>query len=183
MRAFWKQDEVISLKLRDDLYTLAQMVNPVAMMRFFDIFKSNDDWHGTDLNKVTPLFSVDVGNVVIQRLGVRRVPSKEVIPSTEPCEQYFIEAGDNADGYRLRDEFMWKGGRLVDLGEGAKTVGYQAPTLIPNLNVKDHREIILKYDFTNMYGDTNIAERLLRFHDTGVNLDPLKLKVFPDLNI
>ena len=181
MRAFWKQDGVISLKLRDDLYSLAQMVNSIAKMRFYNIFKAKDEWLGTDFNQVESLFCVSVGNVVIQRLGVRRVPPKEVTPSSAPCERHFIHLGDNADGYRLRGEFIWKCGRLADLGEGAQTVGYQAPTLIPDLTVKEHREIILQHECTNMFGDRNVSERLLHYHETGVNRNCLKEAAFPDL--
>jgi hypothetical protein len=181
MRAFWKQDGVICLKLRDDLYTLAQMVNPVAMMRFYEIFKDKDEWQGVDLNNVKPLFAVAIGNAVIHNLGVRRVPPKEVTPSAAPCERHFIHVSDNAEYYGRPGEFMWKGGRLVDRGEAAKTVGYAATTLIPDLNVHDHRDIILKHEFTNMYGDNHIKNRILQFYDTGVNIDVMKLKVFPDL--
>ena len=44
MRAFWKKGSVISLKLKENLYSLAQMVNPSAKMRFYNVFNDKDEW-------------------------------------------------------------------------------------------------------------------------------------------
>ena len=181
MRAFWKKDSVISLKLKDDLYTLAQMVNTVSKMRFFNVFRDNDEWGGVDLNEIDSLFCVSVGNVVIQRLGQRKVSLKEAKPSREPCERFYIDPFENFDGYNLRDEFFWRGGRLVDLGECSLGIARDAPTNIPNLSVEEHRDVIKKFELSGMWGAEQILDRLVRFHSTGVNQDPMKEKVFPGL--
>lgn len=98
MRAFWKKDGVVCLKLKENLYTLAQMVDESAYMRFYAISNHEDVWGKIDLNTVAPLFCVSVGNALIQHLGVRRVPDKEVIPSHAPFERYFIKPNINYEG-------------------------------------------------------------------------------------
>ena len=182
MRAIWKRDKIISLKLRDNLYSLAQIVNSVAKMRFYNLFHDKYEWHRTDLNDIEPLFCVFVGNVVMQRLGLRSIPPKEVLTRFAPCERLFIQVGDNAEGYRLRNEFFWKSGNLVDLDENGKGTCYCAPVVISNLNVQSHHEIIIKHELTNMYGE-DAKDRLLTYVDSGVNMDSLKFKIFPDLTL
>lgn len=181
MRVFWKMDSIISLKLKDDLYTLAQMVNTVSKMRFFNVFRDNDEWGGIDLNGVDSLFCVSVGNVVIQRLGQRRVSLEEVRPGRAPCERFFIDPFENYDGYNLRGEFLWRGGRLVDLGEDSLGIARNAPSVIQNLSLEQNRDVIKKFEMSGMWGADQILGRLIRFHSTGVNRDPMKEKVFPGL--
>lgn len=181
MRAFWKKDCVVSLRLTGDLYSLAQMVNTVSKMRFYNIYKDRDEWGGTDLNNVEPLFCVSVGNVVIQRLGQRRVPPKEVVPDRKPCDRLFIDPFENIEGYNLRGEFLWRGGRLVDLGEGSMGIARSAQTVIQKLSFEKDRDAIEKYELSGMWGADQIANRLLTFRSTGINRDPMKAKVFPEL--
>lgn len=181
MRANWKKGNVISLKIAENVYTLAQMANDSAKMRFFDIFHKNDVWENIDLNNVKELFCVAVGNIVIQKLGVRRIPDKKLIKSKLPCEGLFISPHMNPEGYRLRKEFIWKGGKLVDEGEDAIEAAYSATVIIENLNIKEHYDLIIKYELENMYGDIDIKERLLNYLNTGINIDSMKFKIFPGL--
>lgn len=181
MRSFWKKDAVISIKLDEDCYSLAQMANDNAQMRFFTIFNQTDEWKGTDLGKIEPLFSVFIGNVVIQRLGQRRVPINEVNPSKLPCDQLFIEPICNADGYRIRNEFWQKAGNLVDLGPGARIAGCDAPVIKPELNIEKNINEIINYEMTNMWGDNNVRKRLLMQKERNINIDQFKFFVFPGL--
>lgn len=181
MRAFWKRNAVISIKLSEDCYSLAQMVNDSAKMRFFPLFHATDEWKGVNLNEVEPLFTVSIGNVVIQRLGQRRIPADQVTPSNLPCERLVIESNNNSEGYRLRDEFWEKGGNLVDVGEDARLAGCQGSIVKKDLNIDRDFECILKYPMSNMYGDRDVVNRLLRFKRDGLNIDPYKFYVFPGL--
>lgn len=181
MRAFWKKDGVVSLKLDDKLYTLSQMVNSSAKMAFFNVFRESDEWTGTDLNAQKLLFCVSVGNVVVQQLGARRISVKEAIPSIGPFPHKFMDPHDNSEGYRLRDEFMWRGAQLVDVGVDLECDAYYAPTIIENLTVKMHRDVIESCEFTNMYGSEDVRDRLLEIHRTGKYVDKFKKQIFPDL--
>ncbi|PIE47962.1 MAG: hypothetical protein CSA42_01025 [Gammaproteobacteria bacterium] len=180
MRAIWKKNKVISIKLDADLYSLAQMANDVACMQFFDIFNEKDEWD-VDLNIVTDLFLVNVGNVVIQRLGVRSIPESEAVSKKCNYNHLFIKPHMNPEGVSQRGEFMWRGGDLIDVGENLEISSYYAPIVIKDLTVYQHRDLILKHEFTNMYGDKNVLNRLLKFKKEGINEEPMKKKVFPDL--
>lgn len=181
MRSFWKKDAVISIKLNEDCYSLAQMVNGNAQMRFFSIFKEVDSWTGVDLREVEPLFSVFIGNVVIQKLGQRRISAEEVNPGDASCDRIFIEPISNAEGYRLRNEFWDRGGNLVDLGEGARLAGCDAPAIKRNLNINEDFDLIQEKELTNMWGDSNVKIRLLMKRDKNINIDQFKFFVFPGL--
>jgi len=180
MKAIWKKNKVISIKLDDNLYTLAQMVNHTAKMQFFDIFNEEDEWD-VNLNEVDDLFLLDVANVVIQKLGVRKVSEKTVVPKVGNYNHLFIKPHMNAEGLRLRNEFMWRGGDLIDVGEDLEKSSYYAPIVVHDLTASEHRELILKHELTNMYGDKNVQNRLLKFYEKRINEEPMKRKIFPDL--
>jgi len=181
MRAAWKEGVVVSLKFDEKLYGLAQMTNKHAQMRLFLPLRQIDDWNSLDPKELKTLFCVDVGNIVLNKLGVRRVPPKELIAPAPVSDQLFIEVLDNADGHRLRNEFFWRGGNLVDLGPGANLAGFQAPVIKHHLDVKTDYNDIVKYELTNMYGAIDIQRRVLSYRKSGVNINPLKFKVFPGL--
>ena len=182
MRAFKKKNVVFSIKLADDLFSLAQTVNPKStIIRLFAIFNNKDEWSGIDLNNIDTLCCVYAGNILMQKLGVRKISESEVKIKTSSCKHYFINPGDNAEGYRLRDEFIWKGGSLVDVGEDLEDSYLFAPVVIEELSVKEHLEQILTYEFVNMYGAVDTVERLVQFYNTGINKDQLKEKIFPEL--
>ena len=182
MRAIWKKGNVYSLKLRDDVYTLCQMAGH-SMMQFFEIFRPVDEWQGVDLNDVEILFCCGCGRVVTQKLGVRNISEKEVTATRVPPERYYIFPKENYEGYRLRGEYFERGGDLVDCGEEARLSGCQAPVVVPNLNVAEHSDLILKYELDGVAGDNHVRERLLRYVDEGVNIDVGKFYVFPDLDM
>lgn len=72
VRIVWKAKNLVTLKLRDDLYTIAQMEDG-SIMRCFNIFNDNGAWHDLDLNNIRQLFRVYVGRVVNQKLAVCRI--------------------------------------------------------------------------------------------------------------
>jgi len=182
LRAFKKKNVVFSIKLADSLFSLAQTVTDDGIIiKFFAIFNNKDEWSGIDLNSIDTLYCVHVGKVLMQKLGVRKIPESEVKINTSTCKHYFIKPGDNAEGYRLRDEFFWKGGSLVDVGEDLEEDYFFAPVVIEELSVKEHLEQILTYEFVNMYGAVDTVERLVQFYNTGINKDQLKEKIFPEL--
>ena len=173
---------MFSIRLADSLFSLAQTVTDDGIMiKFFAIFNNKDEWSGIDLNNIDTLYCVYVGKVLMQKLGVRKIPESEVKINISSCKHYFINPGDNAEGYRLRDEFIWKGGSLVDVGEDLEDSYLFAPVVIEELSVKVHLKQILTYEFVNMYGAVDTVERLVQFYNTGINKDQLKEKIFPEL--
>ena len=55
------------------------------------------------------------------------------------------------------------------------------PALKEDLKLSKNRDVIEKYELTNMWGDEDLSDRLCRYFDTGINRDDLKFEVFPGL--
>ena len=71
-RLSWKEGGVISLQLREGLYTLAQMrVSPC--MQFYAVSTSDGFWAGVDLGAVPSLFCVAVSGKRLMPLMVEMV--------------------------------------------------------------------------------------------------------------
>lgn len=169
-RITWKENDLVSLKLRDGLYTVAQML-VLPYMRFFKIKSEDGEWHDLDLNQAEPLTTLLVGKVVLQKLAEGKIKDKTVKPSKAPFEKHWLRAQLSG-----RPGFPFKGGDLVLVDPNVGTV--EAPIVKADLSMKRHKDIIEKYELTNMWGSTDLAARLIEFFDTGRNHDPFKEKVF-----
>lgn len=169
-RVVWKEGDLVSLKLRNDLYTIGQMLRR-PYMRFFDLRRPDGQWKGVDLNQVKTLFTLTVGNVVLQDLVDQKIKDKSVKPSHEPLERYWIRPRLGFDG-----GFPFKGGDLVDVDPN---VGYvDAPIVKGNLSIGRDSDVIAKHELVNMWGAHDLAERLIRYFETGRDHDPMKQKAF-----
>jgi hypothetical protein len=169
-RITWKEGDLVSLKLKDDLYTIAQMLRR-PYMRFFDLSTRDGQWKDVDLNQVKVLFSVLVGNVVLQELGDGKIKDKSVKPSQLPFEKRWIRPRLNFEGGS-----PFKGGDLVDVDPN---VGYvHAPIIKENLSIARDPDVIAKHELVNMWGARDLAERLVRYFETGRDHNPMKEKVF-----
>lgn len=172
-RISWKHNNVVSLKLREGLYTLGQMLGQ-ATMRFYKVTSPDGDWAGVDLNKVEPLFTLFIGNVVLQNLVDKALSANEAKPSFSPGEQYWIKPRLNFEG-----GYPFKGGNLIDVGTDGSIGTAQAPVVKESLSLDVDRDVIEKYQLTNMWGDDQLRERLEHWFDTNTDHDFLKEKVFP----
>nr|NYT99316.1 hypothetical protein [Stenotrophomonas sp. SbOxS2] len=76
---------------------------------------------------------------------------------------------------------LFFGGRLIDLGAGNDICVTQAPVVKQGLSIEEDREAIERYELTNMWGNHDLQDRLIRHFTSGVNRDDLKFEVFPDL--
>ncbi|MBP5078789.1 hypothetical protein HUS84_33915, partial [Pseudomonas chlororaphis] len=79
-RIVWKKGDVVSVKLRDDSFTLAQMLTS-PVMRFYAVHNTDNVWEDVDLNHEQILFSVFVGAVVLKNMVVDKVKNKSVVAS------------------------------------------------------------------------------------------------------
>lgn len=174
-RIVWKENALVNIKLREDLYCIGQMLASPTM-RFFDIASKDGIWQSIDLNKLKPLLQVFVGQVVIQKLVTEKIKEKSVIVSSVPAEPRWIKPHINYDG-----GYVFKGGKLIDIGIEGKIETTEAPIIKQNLQLPEDREFIEKYELTNMWGDQDLNDRLCRYFDTGINRDDLKFEVFPGL--
>ena len=62
-----EEGDVVSVKVNDNSYTLAQM-RANGIMQFFDIVRRDDHWSGVDLNDVGFLFFVFVADKSLGRI-------------------------------------------------------------------------------------------------------------------
>jgi hypothetical protein len=184
-RVVWKKNDLVNIQLRDNLYTIGQMLTSPEM-RFYDIFNSDGAWQNLDLNKIEPLFSVFVGNVINKSLIQGKIKSTTVIPSSKPNERYWIKPYTILDyGHYKGDRFNFHflGGKLIDLVPDADGIlsTTRAPIIKEDLTLPQDRKLIEQYELTNMWGDVDLRDRLCRYFDTGINRDDLKFEVFPGL--
>lgn len=174
-RIVWKKGDLVSLKLRDDLYTIGQMLTNPAM-RFYNIKSTDGNWANIDLNDVEPLFRVLIGREVLQKLVDSKISQGSVKPSAQPEERFWIKPYLNYSG-----PFPFKGGKLIELDPDSGQGTANAPTVKENLSVTDDRDLVEKHELTNMWGESELRGRLTKFFDKGVDKDEMKEKVFPDL--
>ncbi|MCW7551047.1 hypothetical protein OO184_24830 [Photorhabdus sp. APURE] len=182
-KIIWKPDHLVNIKLRNNLYTIGQMLNR-AEMRFYDISNTDGIWKDIDLNEVNILFRVFVVNTVSKFLVQDKIKDKSVIPNTQPYDNYWIKAYSSMDiDHYLGDEqsFLFMGGKLIDIGPKGNIGTTFAPVLKEDLSLLEDRELIEKYELTNMWAHEELSERLCRYFDSGINRDDLKFEVFPGL--
>jgi hypothetical protein len=182
-RIIWKYGDLLNLKIREGLYTIGQMMTS-PIMRFYDIFNDSGNWKNVDLNKVNPLFSVFVGNVINKYLVQNKIKDITVIPSSQPLELFWIAPYSIMDEHHYKgtkDSFPFLGGKIVDIGPDGKIDCWEAPIIKEDLSLPEDRELIEKYELDNMWGHESLADRLCRYFDTGINRDDLKFEVFPGL--
>lgn len=173
-RIIWEDNGLINIKLRDDLYTIGQMlISPTV--RFYDIANKDVVWQSVDLNKVKVLFQA-YAFAATKRLAVGKIKDKSVIPSSMPFSPFWINAHVNYEG-----GCPWRGGKLVNVGPEGKTDAWEAPVIKQNLCLPEDREIIENVELTNLWTEGPLSDRLCRYFDTGVNRDDLKFEIFPDL--
>jgi hypothetical protein len=182
-RVVWKAGDVVSIKLREDLFTIGQMmVSPV--MRFFDIISDTGQWNNVDLNQTPILFRVFVGNV-IRYLIYGKVKNRSVIPCYKPYDPYWIKPYTlSMDGYHYkgdRTSFPFLGGRIISIDPSTPTPTSEIPIIQEDLSISKDRKLIEELELTNMWGHEGLSDRLCRYFDTGINRDDLKFEVFPGL--
>lgn len=177
MRRFWKNGQVLSLKLPDGSYTVAQMVDELSMMTFFDVFNSNDEWQGIDLNTEKKLFTISTFGVV-KFLGERRIKEKEITPlkDTRFCQDTIIPYLNDMDKFRA-GEFHLKGGRLSSFDEESNS----EIMIKEHLNVKDDRDDILNHEFDSLASPVEVETRLLFYKTFGEDFHYFKHRIFPGL--
>ena len=174
MTKLWDKGNVLSIKLRDDLFTLAQVsVSPCLM--FFYVANRDVVWQKVDLNHVDLLFCVAVATARMKPLIAEQVDASGAIPTSLPMPKLVIKPRLNfAGGHAFR------GGDLIEMDDRGETTG--RPIIKGNLSVETDTETIRQYELTNMWVvPEKLRDRLIRYFDTGVNWDPHKELVFPGI--
>jgi hypothetical protein len=163
---------VISLKLREDLYTLAQM-REGSLMQFFDVRCADGVWKTIDLNKTKELFCIAVAEKRLLELMVEMVPPERALPNTRPTPKLMLDVDllnqSSNGGYVVN---------LVELTSDYQSLG--ARIVKERLTIENDLDAIYRHDFTGVFGSASkLTKRLTRYFDTGVNWDDQKSFVFP----
>ena len=90
-RIVWRDDAVISVKLRDDLHTLAQR-RCNHLMQFFDIRSADGAWTDVDLSKIEPIFCIFVAEQKFKSIFERWVDAKDAKPSAREIPRRMLSA-------------------------------------------------------------------------------------------
>jgi len=171
-RVRWTDDAVFSLRLREDLYTLAQMRHN-HIMQFFDLWRADGSWTDVDLGAEKSLFFAFVAEHKLKPLLVERINSDRVRPSAEPVSRVVLSAVIGAGTY---------GANLVELTPDYSSYG--ARVLRENLSPESDLELIHKHEFDGMLGDPEkLRQRLVRYVETGVNWDDSKSFIFKGIKL
>lgn len=174
----WKQDAVVSIPVRPDLFVLAQMLRSPYLL-FFDLFAACDDWHDVDLDRAPTLFFRGVTRQFLRFSGLRRVAHLRPRSGVE-LPRRWLKSGPGSQRVCLwpgtPDELEVvtlgeEGLRVVEKGAGPGFVPESPVT--PYLTGPDHPELDLyELDSLGVYPET--VERLYLCHLFGKNVDPEK---------
>ena len=153
-RITWKEGDLVSLKLRDDLYTVGQMIKN-SVMRFYDVKSVNGIWSDLVLDDSKILFSGFIGKVVIQRLAVEKLqPATPLVLSDH--ERYWLRPHVNFEG-----GFPFRGADLIDTGKDCAIDYSLAPVRQKELMLSKKRDVIEKYELTNMWGGRRLERQIV----------------------
>lgn len=150
-----KFGDVLNIKLRDDLFTLAQM-RENNMIQFFDIARKDDSWSGVDLSAVEPLFCLFVADQRMRSLIEGVVPAAQVAPNARPTPRRMLSARPIMDQkYRCTVN-------LIELTETYEPL--DALVLKADLQPDTDAETLLRHELAGMVSDpVKLGDRLIRF--------------------
>jgi hypothetical protein len=187
-RVHWEEGALVNVKLRDDLYTIG-LLKRSPYMWFFDIRSDSGHWSNVDLNTTKPLFCVGIVQSVIKRLVEGKINQKDVIPPKSlPIPSYWIKPLNWMDLLGSSKEpappesqkSPWiKGGKLIALDPNIGSL--DSPVVKSILDLQKDRQLIESCELTTQWADQDLADRLCRYFDKGINRDDLKFEIFPGL--
>ena len=179
-RFVWKKDRVISIKVKGNLYVLAQLVGEPPLVAFYNFFSDSNDWGDINLHSSDVLFVAYVADNCIKRSGFHNVNNinpceKIIVPSywihpysegsrfvkfqnsTTKSEIEFLTLGDNP------------GGKLIEIEVGRGV--YDNPIIEESIS---DDATINQYELESLRMYPELNERLYLCHKLGESIDPAK---------
>ena len=166
----YKLNSIISIKIRDDLFSLAQ-ARENHLYEFFDVKREDENWGIVDLNNEKSLFCIFVASSKMRGLFFKPnknssithsiSPTLKTMLSTDmvmdekyPCTVNLVQPADN---FEFIDNIIIK------------------KNLLPETDASD----LCKYELTGMTGSKKyIIDRLNKYFTEGVNWDVQKDFIF-----
>jgi len=167
----WVENSVLVIKLEDSLFTLAQM-RVDGLMEFFNVFNSDDDWGGRNLNGAELLFCIFVAEKRLKPLFVRVLGKDEVVANCRPIPKKMLSFEWVAE-----DTYT---ANLIELSEGYSSVGGRV--VKPNLSIESDLDVIQSHEMCGVLGEPDkLKHRLKFFYETGINWDEQKKFIYTAL--
>ncbi|MED5609457.1 hypothetical protein VV867_17295 [Pseudomonas sp. JH-2] len=164
----WVEDQILSIKIDEGIYSLAQM-RKNSLMEFFDVRRDSDTWKNIDLNKENIIFCLFVTEKKIKPIFSSIVDASKVSPNKRPIKKKMLSAifGQGPKG----------GAKLIELTDNYSS--YQAKIIKDNLSITTDISEIYDNELCGMVGDPEkIRKRLIIYFNTGVNWDESKGFIF-----
>ncbi|HMB91052.1 MAG TPA: hypothetical protein VKP65_09415 [Rhodothermales bacterium] len=170
-RFVWKEGGLASFKLKEDLYTIGQMLkNPYFI--FFKVSSEDGPFDGIDLNETPVLFTIPVARDFMQQRAVEKI-KEGVVPRDNPkLPTLWIQARNC-----FQCDYPWKGGDLVKIDPEVGNRGIMNPVVKRDID-PDDTETLEQYELTHIWTDKFLTARLILSLERGENIDPLKEKIF-----
>lgn len=186
-KVYWKENKVISVRLKEDIFVLAQMLKSPYLV-FFNLFSNDDKWDKVALSKDNVLFCHAVTNQFLKSSKLREI---EDICSIEDYGsfQLWIVSGE------FEKVTVWKG--TID-EKSFISVGTQNCFLVEK-DIQNHQnnthhsgiykqeirkltdndyDSIKNYELTTIEIYPNLNERLFLCYKLKKNVDPSKEIMF-----
>jgi hypothetical protein len=181
-RVLWKDNKVISIKLRNGVHVLTQMLKSPYLL-VFNIFSDKDEWSGVELSNANLLFCTATTKQLFKHSEV--VYHKNVSPLISPnLPTLWIKR--NAAAYKTK---IWEGTKdemeFIMIGKGGGSL-IEKNIYGVGLNTGGVIERELSYDspYIDSCEMTGLAiyplfnERLYLCYRLGRNVDPEKYLIF-----
>jgi hypothetical protein len=170
-RTHWTDGGVISIKLTENLYTLAQMQKN-NLMQFYDIHQETSEWNNVDLTQVSRLFCIYVVDTRIKSLFDQYLDTPTVLSDMRPIEKKMLSF--------TMDPGPVYGMEFIELSDAYSSCP-EHRVIKKNLDPIVDRDIIIQYELCGMIGSPKkLSDRLICWFDTWINWDPAKSVIFPD---
>ncbi len=175
----WKKNQVFSVKLRQDIWAIGQMLDSPFILTF-NVFKSKNDWGEIDLKHAPTLFCCSVLKQFFTQSETQLLQVNPIIDYSPPKVWIKRFIGNRMFSYTISStekiEFITAGGDpgglLIeyDIEKG----GYQGEKVLnPDISLSSD-EIIDKFEMQMIWNYPHLNERLFLCYKLGKNVDPFK---------
>ena len=176
----WKEGKLISIRLKNNVYVLAQMVKEPYLV-CFNLFDKENDWQGVTLSKDKVLFCHAVSRQFIRYSDIT------VVKEIEPLKDYKLPRKWIYGGLGSRKRILFLNGkerevlipvgyyslveRDLDIYENNHIHGLFKKILIDNIT-QEHWEKIINIEDMSIDVYPNLNERLYLCYLAGKNINP-----------
>ncbi|HAS6054327.1 hypothetical protein [Vibrio vulnificus] len=165
-------DSVFSIQVPEYGYVLAQFRKD-HHLEVFDCLRKEDTWEGVDLNNVPVLFNIVVAGHRLLKLFSKEV-SESVSNNKRPQPILSLTLGEVRPSTKVFSLMLVKHEEIYDSNNEM--------VLIPNLDPKEHRDILYSFEYLGMNGKPEvIRSRISTYYETGINWDNQKSILYPEL--